>query len=236
MFGLFVHFSNRPHERRHRPNADYVKTLWAKLVLVDCNILTSCCPFFCLSITDHILYAAVSCVCDAQPGRFHSLLPERSTGQLPGRLSTGETKWTSTVSPLFHFWSGDIIVLQFNTSDWENAIRLSQKGEKTMGFRVDSCPVHKSHSVLSYWIMFWFSKCSTWFLFVRWVAMKSAADKQSFCQNKLKDWVNIICKLNYLPITDEQLVIIQNGVHLLQHTRKTLKRTGQRHIIAGNDW
>lgn len=156
---------------------------------------------------------------DAQPGRFHSLLPERSAGQLPGRLSTGETKWTSTVSPLFHCLSGDINVVQFNTCDWENAIRLSQKGEKTMGRRVDPCPVHKSHSVLSYWIMFWFSKCSTWFLFVWWVAMKSATDKQTFCQNRLKDWVNIICKLNYLPITDEQLVIVQNGVlHVLQHT------------------
>lgn len=173
--------------------------------------------FPCLSITDHILYAAVSCVCDAQPGRFHSLLPERSAGQLPGRLSTGETKWTSTVPPLFPCLSGDIIVLQFNTCDWENAIRLS-RGGGAMGFRVDPCPVHKSHSVMSYWIMFSFSKCLTWFLFVRWVAMKSAAYKQSFCQNRLKDWVNIICKLNYLPITDEQLVIIQNGVHLLQHT------------------
>lgn len=45
------------------------------------------------SVTDHILHAAVSRVCDAQPGGLHPLLPERSAGQLSGRLSAGETNW-----------------------------------------------------------------------------------------------------------------------------------------------
>lgn len=52
--------------------------------------------FFSPSVTDHILHAAVSSVCNAQPGGLHPLLPECSAGQLPGRLSTGETNWTST--------------------------------------------------------------------------------------------------------------------------------------------
>lgn len=48
------------------------------------------------SLTDHFLHAAVSSVCDAQPGRLHPLLPKRSAGQLSGRLSAGETNWTLT--------------------------------------------------------------------------------------------------------------------------------------------
>lgn len=52
--------------------------------------------FFFPSVTDHFLHAAVSSVCDAQPGRLHPLLPECPAGQLSGRLSTGETNWTST--------------------------------------------------------------------------------------------------------------------------------------------
>lgn len=44
-----------------------------------------------LSVADHVLHAAVCCVCDAQPGGIHPLLPERSAGQLAGGLSTGET-------------------------------------------------------------------------------------------------------------------------------------------------
>lgn len=43
------------------------------------------------SVTDHLLHAAVGRVRDAQPGGLHPLLPERSAGQLPGRLSAGET-------------------------------------------------------------------------------------------------------------------------------------------------
>lgn len=68
---------------------------------VDCNVLTPCCLFFpCLSVADHILHAAVRGVCDAKPGGLHPLLPERSAGQLPGRLSTGETNWPSIRAPL----------------------------------------------------------------------------------------------------------------------------------------
>lgn len=48
-----------------------------------------------LSVADHVLHAAVCRVCDAQPGGIHPLLPERSAGQLAGRLSTGETSGTS---------------------------------------------------------------------------------------------------------------------------------------------
>lgn len=47
------------------------------------------------SVADHILHAAVCRVCDAQPGGIHPLLPERSAGQLSGRLSTGEISGTS---------------------------------------------------------------------------------------------------------------------------------------------
>lgn len=57
-------------------------------------------PFFYLtsfSVTDHILHAAVSSLCDAQPGRLHPLLSERSAGQLAGRLSAGETTWILTL-------------------------------------------------------------------------------------------------------------------------------------------
>lgn len=66
---------------------------------VDCNVLTSCRLFFCLSVADHILHAAVRSVCDAKPGGLHPLLPERSAGQLPGRLSTGETNWPPIHAP-----------------------------------------------------------------------------------------------------------------------------------------
>ncbi len=76
------------------------KMLRAESVLVSSNSLTLCCPFFffSFSVTDHVLHAAVSCVCDAQPGGLHPLLPERSAGQLSGRLSAGETNWTLTLS------------------------------------------------------------------------------------------------------------------------------------------
>lgn len=46
---------------------------------------------------DHILHAAVSSLCDAQPGGLHPLLPECSAGQLTGGLSAGETTWTLTL-------------------------------------------------------------------------------------------------------------------------------------------
>lgn len=51
---------------------------------------------FSFPVTDHVLHATVSCVCDAQPGGLHPLLPERSAGQLSGGLSAGETNWTLT--------------------------------------------------------------------------------------------------------------------------------------------
>lgn len=46
--------------------------------------------------TDHIFHAAVCSLRDAQPGRLHPLLPERSARQLSGGLSAGETDWTLT--------------------------------------------------------------------------------------------------------------------------------------------
>lgn len=39
---------------------------------------------------DNLFHAAVCSVCNAELGWFHSLLSERSAGEVPGRLSVGE--------------------------------------------------------------------------------------------------------------------------------------------------
>lgn len=66
-------------------------------VAVDADVIILFLPS--LSVTDHVLHAAVCGVCDAEPGGIHPFLPERPAGQLAGRLSTGETCRTSASSP-----------------------------------------------------------------------------------------------------------------------------------------
>lgn len=128
------------------------------------TILTS--SFFFPSVTDHFLHAAVSSVCNAQPGRLHPLLPECSAGQLSGRLSTGETKWTSTTqghqTDLCHHDK----VLHKDAKMTENYLSKVQifliqnknkrQKEAKLGFRCGPClTLNDNNSGLHCSIIFW---------------------------------------------------------------------------------
>lgn len=105
-----------------------------------------------LSVADHILHAAVCRVCDAQPGGIHPLLPERSAGQLAGRLSTGETSGTSATPPHCPVVCP---LIELSTQHWRlwlrksNLIKPKNRGGQCR-LRFDQGTAHEKNSLFSF--------------------------------------------------------------------------------------
>lgn len=176
-----------------------------------------------LSVADHILHAAVCRVCDAQPGGIHPLLPERSAGQLAGRLSTGETSGTSATPPHCPVVCP---LIELSTQLWRLWLRKSnlikpKNREGNAGWGLTKELLTKKNSLflsilLSLVLLLWRVSMIISLKKIKNQWLKGRASVRA----GWRPWVAVRRKQNYLSAGDSQLVIIQNSFQAPQSRRR----------------